>query len=67
MKISIGYPEISDEQVMADRFINKQYNSQLEAVVSKEDVMIMQEEVEEVKVHQDLINYITKRSTNPKG
>ena len=60
MKISIGYPEISDEQVMADRFINKQYNSQLEAVVSKEDVMIMQEEVEEVKVHQDLINYITK-------
>ena len=60
MKISIGYPEISDEQIMADRFINKQYKGSLEAVVSKDDILKMQEEVEEVKVNQDLINYITK-------
>lgn len=60
MKISIGYPHISDEQVMTDRFLKKEFEGKLEPVVSQEDILKMQGEVEQVKVSRDLINYITK-------
>ncbi len=60
MKISIGYPQLSDEKVMADRFLNHQLGKKLEAIVKGEDIITMQQEVESVKVKQDLINFVTK-------
>lgn len=60
MKVSIGYPKISDEQQMADKFLNKQLNAKLEPVAEGDDIIRMQEEVEQVKVSQDLVMYITK-------
>jgi MoxR-like ATPase len=60
MKISIGYPQAGDEKMMADRFLNHQLTKKLEPVVDDKTILMMQQEVEEVKVSQDLINYITK-------
>ncbi len=60
MKISIGYPQIGDEKVMADRFLSHQLVQRLEPVVNGETVLQMQKEVECVKVNQDLVSYITK-------
>lgn len=60
MKISIGYPQAGDEKVMADRFLNRQLVQKLEPVIDGETVLQMQKEVEEVKVNQDLVTYITK-------
>ena len=60
MKISIGYPSLSDEKLMAERQLNRQLSKKLEAVVDGEMILLMQEEVKEVKVSQDLIIYITK-------
>lgn len=60
MKISIGYPQTGDEMVMADRFLSKQLNQRLEPVVDGDTVITMQQEVERIKVNQDLIGYITK-------
>lgn len=60
MKISIGYPGVGDEKVMAERFLNHQLVKKLEPVVDSETVIQMQKEVEEVKVNQDLVTYITK-------
>ena len=60
MKISIGYPQAGDEKVMADRFLEHQLHQKLEPVADGETIVRMQGEVEEVKVSQDLINYITK-------
>ncbi len=60
MKISIGYPQLSDEKVMADRFLNHQLGKKLEAIVKGEDILTMQQEVESVKVKQDLITFVTK-------
>ncbi len=60
IKISIGYPSASDEQVMADRFLNKQLSEGLKPVVDGEAIIVMQEEVAEVKVNRDLISFITK-------
>ena len=60
MKISIGYPKAGDEKMMADRFLSHQLSKKLEPVIDGETVMTMQQEVEEIKVSQDLISYITK-------
>lgn len=60
MKISIGYPQAGDEKLMADRFLNRQLAQKLEPVVDGDTVVAMQKEVEEIKVSQDLITYITK-------
>lgn len=60
MKISIGYPQIGDEKMMADRFLSHQLVQKLDPVVDGETVLLMQKEVEEVKVSQDLVSYITK-------
>jgi MoxR-like ATPase len=60
MKISIGYPQAGDVKIMADRFLSHQLVKKLEPVVDGETITLMQKEVEEVKVNQDLITYITK-------
>ena len=60
IKISIGYPSASDEQIMADKFLGKQFSRSLEPVVGGDAIIKMQEEVMEVKVNRDLINFITK-------
>lgn len=60
MKISIGYPAVSDEKLMADRFLSNQLAKKLEPVVDGDTVVAMQKEVEQVKVSQDLVSYITK-------
>ncbi len=60
MKISVGYPELSDEKVMANRFLTQQLSKKLEAIVEGEDILSMQQEVESVKVNQDLVTFVTK-------
>lgn len=60
IKISIGYPGSSDEQIMADKFLNKQLLGRLEPVADREAILNMQEEVTRVKVNRDLVSYITK-------
>lgn len=60
MKISIGYPQAGDEKLMADRFLNHILSQKPEPVVDGKIIAIMQNEVEEVKISQDLVNYITK-------
>ncbi len=60
MKISIGYPQAGDEKRMADRFLSNQLNTKLEPVMDGDTVVEMQKEVEQVKVNQDLVTFITK-------
>ena len=60
MKISIGYPRIEDEKIMAERFLSHQLFQKLKSEVEGEDVLMMQKEVEEVKVNRDLVTYITQ-------
>lgn len=60
IKISIGYPAAGDEQMMADRFLNKNLVRKLDPVADKEAVLKMQEEVTDIKVNRDLVSYITK-------
>lgn len=60
MKLSIGYPQVGEEKMMAERFLNNVLVKKPEPVIDGETVIQMQKEVEAVKVNQDLISYITK-------
>lgn len=60
MKLSIGYPQVGEEKMMADRFLSRQLIKKPDPVVDGDTVLLMQKEVEDVKVNQDLISYITK-------
>lgn len=60
IKTSIGYPSVSDEQAMADKFLGKQFSVRLEPVIDAETVTRMQEEVIGIKVNRDLIAYVTR-------
>lgn len=60
MKISIGYPQAGDEKVMAERFLSNQLKQKLEPVVDGNTIILIQQEVEKVKVNQDLITFVTR-------
>lgn len=60
MKISIGYPSASHEQVMADMFLKKELGIKLEPVVNADTIVEMVNEVTKVKVNRDLVNYVTR-------
>ena len=58
MRLHIGYPELTDEIVILKE--QKAYVNldEIEPVLSDEEVLAMQQEVEEVKVDNDLLEYI---------
>jgi MoxR-like ATPase len=58
MKLSIGYPSISDEKRMAECYIKQNPLRTLEPITDGKIVEEMQREVKQVKVHRDLIAYI---------
>lgn len=58
MKLSIGYPSASEERMMADNFLKGITKEKLSPVVSKDEVVQMQEEVKTVNVSADLNKYI---------
>ncbi len=60
MRISIGYPDRSDEVTMASRYIAGNLHNKLEALVDGETIVQMQEEVKQIKVNQDIINYTSR-------
>jgi len=58
MKLSIGYPSITDENLMAKNFLEGISKSSINAVISKEQVVQMQNETASVQVHKDIVTYI---------
>lgn len=60
MKLSIGYPTVTDEAIMVENLlINKRLNT-LEPVVDSKNILEMQQEVKAIKIHSDLIAYMIK-------
>lgn len=70
MKLSIGYPDSSDEMIMARHFLEGKTVDDVNSVCSVEDVIKMRLEVNEVKVSDKLLRYIddiielTRKETN---
>ena len=60
MRLTIGYPNTTQEIVMAENFLHHKRLSTLEAVCTKENVINMMREVEEVYVDPDIISFIVE-------
>ena len=69
-KLSIGYPTKSGEKEILDRFAGENPLNYLGAVVTTEDIISMQKEIEEVRVSDNIkdliINIVTSTRNNPK-
>ena len=58
MKLTIGYPDSGHEKIMMKQKLSGDIEKTLEAVVSKDELITMQNEVKQVFVHDDLLEYV---------
>src|SRR5690606_35956478 len=58
MRLSIGYPDKSHEIQILKNYQSIKDLDQVKAVVSREDILAMQDEVDNVHVHHDIFEYI---------
>ncbi|WP_029233137.1 AAA family ATPase [Butyrivibrio sp. VCB2006] len=57
VKLSIGYPDTSAAQDMAKRFLEGDLHDKTTPVLTGEDVIFMQKEVQNVTIHENLRSY----------
>ena len=60
IKLTIGYPDVESEISMLKGKQNNVPLDNIEEVATKEDVIAMQEQVEDVFVHDDIFDYIAR-------
>ncbi|MCX7903320.1 MAG: MoxR family ATPase [Caloramator sp.] len=58
MKISLGYPEREEEIKIIDKFVQGDFEKELDAVVSIDEIKYVKENYIKVKAHQDVLNYM---------
>lgn len=58
MKLSIGYPAITEEATMVENFLQGKRLHTLTSVVDAKSIEVMQDEVKLVKIHSDLVAYL---------
>lgn len=58
MRLSLGYPDKSHEVEILKNYQSIKDLNQVKAVVSKEDILAMQDQVENIYVHHDILEYI---------
>jgi len=63
MKISIGYPEEQQEHLMVKQHLRGVSYKQIQPVVDEKIILSMQEEVKQVTVQEELIEYVIKAVT----
>ncbi|MCR5403916.1 MAG: MoxR family ATPase [Butyrivibrio sp.] len=54
MKLSVGYPDSKASENMAMRFLNGELHDRTEPVLSVQDIIVMQDNVRKVAVHDNL-------------
>lgn len=60
MKLSIGYPNQEEEKKMVQRFLLNREWREVDSISNEVEICSMQDEVTQVEVHEDLIEYILK-------
>lgn len=58
LKLSLGYPARKEEEQMIEQFLHNAGWKKTKSLVTAGEILQMQEEVEKVFVHQDLISFI---------
>ena len=57
MKLSIGYPDESEEMRMAENMLNGKTTDTIESIMTAEDVIEMKKKVSAVKIKEEVIRY----------
>ena len=60
VRMSLGYPTLEEEVNMLLTHSSKQVLNEVQAICTKEEILECQKECEEVKIHQDLVEYIVR-------
>lgn len=60
LRISVGYPEMEDEINMARHFLDNMAVDKLQAIVDGDTIMKAREEVTNIQINKDIIEYIVK-------
>ena len=60
MRLSLGYPDVANEKIMLENMLLHKTVNKIEPVITKQQVIGMQDEAEQVMIHSDLLNYIIK-------
>ncbi|MCH4287407.1 AAA family ATPase [Amedibacillus hominis] len=58
IRLSIGYPSLADEKNILKRKSERDPMLEVHAAASREDIIQMSKEVEQVYVHEDILDYI---------
>lgn len=67
MRISLGYPDRAAQKDMAERFLSGSLQKELTPAAGPDDVAAMQEEVKQIAVHPDLVDYIIQIAEATRG
>lgn len=57
-RITLGYPKRESEALMVNKMVKGIAWEELQQVLKSEDIIAMQKEVTEVKIHEDLVQYL---------
>lgn len=57
-RITLGYPNRESEALMVNKMVKGIAWEELQQVLKSEDIIAMQKEVSEVKIHEDLVQYL---------
>mgnify|MGYP006294007751 CR=1 FL=1 len=60
MKIEMGYPEKKEELEILNRFKENDPIENIDAVIHKEEIIKLRENVKKIKISEDLMNYIVR-------
>jgi len=60
VRMSLGYPTLDEEVKMLLNHSSHNALAEVEAICTKEDILACKKECEEVKIHQDVVEYIVR-------
>ncbi len=57
MKLSVGYPDPASSVELGHRFLEGALEAETKPVLTKEDILVMKQEVKKVRVSDELLSY----------
>ncbi len=63
MKISLGYPDLEFEKKIVENYQSSKSLDHITAVATKDDILTIQEEVDAITLHPDILHYIVSISS----
>ena len=67
MKISLGYPDKENEKIILENYNTIRDLSLVETVFHKDEIIEIQDYIEDLKVHEDIISYIVDISSKTRN